>query len=103
MSSLSWLDTRSLRSLEFPLTDEQLVPLDPRCKIVQCTKHAWSALPTETDWARLADFLRGYPGVALRVFGHDGPVRGLDFLRHFPFLEHFMSDVYQLDNLDGLD
>lgn len=102
MSSLSWLDTPSLRTLEFPLTNEQLAPLDPRCKIVQCTKHSWSSLPTEKDWARLSDFLRGYPRVALRVFGHDGPVRDLDFLRHFPSLEHFACDVYQLDGFTGL-
>lgn len=92
----------SHRDLFFPLTEEQLHPLDLRCRFVQIPNLSIYAPPTESDFARLAEFLRQNPSVTLRVYGGGGAIVDLEFLRHFPFLEHFACDVYNLQSLDGL-
>ena len=45
--------------------------------------------------------MRGYPNVALRVYGHYGRGCDLGFLKHFPFLRRFQVDVYELQDIDG--
>ena len=90
------------RSLDFPLTSEQLSPLDPRCERVQFSNYQFDRPPEEADFGRLAEFLRQYPDIALRIYGSGGTIRDLDFLRHFRFLEKFECDVFTLDSLDGL-
>ena len=94
-------DDPTIRTVEFPLTEDQLLPLDPRCSRVQFLIYSFSSLPTEADLVRLSDFLSAYPKVALRVVAHT-EITDLDFLQHFPFLESFDFELYGLKNLDGL-
>ena len=87
-----------IRSVESPITDEQLRPLDPECRGVQ-----FSAPLTESDFVKLARFLETYPRVSLRILGHHTEsAPDLAFLRHFPFLKHFEADVFEIESWDGL-
>ncbi len=86
-----------IREISSPITDEQLRPLDPRCRVVQFV----SPLSSD-DIVRLSRFLEGYPDVPLRIYGHYSDTPDLSFLRAFPFLKGFQADVYQLQNFDGL-
>jgi hypothetical protein len=56
---------------------------------------------TDSDFMRLADWLRGYPQLGLRA---GGDITNLEFLRFFQFIRHFSADVlYQsLQSIDGL-
>jgi hypothetical protein len=86
-----------LREVASPITEDQLRPLDPRCRVVQ-----FSTPLTETDFVRLARFLESYPEIPLRIYGHYGHRPDLAFLRHFPFLKGFQADVFEIESLDGL-
>ncbi|HEY3411709.1 MAG TPA: hypothetical protein VGM51_01485 [Armatimonadota bacterium] len=88
-----------LRNVKSPITDVQLRPLDPRCRCVQ-----FDSPLTESDHAKLAEFLGDYPTVPLRVYGHySRPLPNLSFLRHYPFLSGFQVDVYHLETTEGIE
>ena len=86
-----------IRELKPPLDGEQLRPLDARCRVVQ-----FSSPLSDADFRRVADFMRGYPAVPLRVYGHYRDGCNLDFLKYFPFLRQFQADVFDLLDIDGL-
>jgi hypothetical protein len=88
------------REVKSPLTDEMLKPFAAPSGVVQ-----FSSRLTDEDFGRLADWLREYPGVALRAYGsYDGTITDLEFLRFFPFVRHFRADAlyHSLVTLDGL-
>ena len=88
-----------LRQVKSPITDDQLSPLDPRCRCVQ-----FAAPLTETDHKKLAKFLAAYPNVPLRIYGHySEPLPNLSFLRHYPFISGFQVDVLLLQSTDGVE
>lgn len=91
-----------MRTIHFPVTEDQLTRLGPRCERVQFDTYSFSTPPTETDLERLAKFLRGYPEVALRVYGSPTTITDLEFLRHFTFVRRFYCDVFELQSLEGL-
>jgi hypothetical protein len=91
------LDYSFIRDVKSPITEDQLRPLDPRCQVVQ-----FSTPLTDGDCVRLAEFLRGYPGVPLRIYGHYRGAPDLTFLRHFPFLKGFQADVFDIASWEGL-
>lgn len=87
-----------IRQVRSPLSEGQLRPLDPRCEVVQFDEPL-----REKDYRRLAEFMRGYPHVSLRVYGHHNHrVRGLEFLRHFSFLRDFQVNIWHLESLEDL-
>ncbi|MHC1781470.1 MAG: hypothetical protein AB9891_01685 [Anaerolineaceae bacterium] len=87
------------RDLKSPITKAQLSPLNPVCKRVQ-----FDAPLTNDDFEQLADFLKQYPDVTLRIYGHYfAPVQNLSFLEFFPFIKNFHFDVFTLLSLDGLE
>lgn len=90
-------DSPYIRQLESPLSDAQLRPLDPGCRVVQFSNPLSNA-----ELRKVADFMRVYPGVSLRVYGHYGNGCDLDFLKYFPFLRRFQIDVFDLQDIDGL-
>lgn len=53
-----------LRAIQSPVTRDQLRPLDARCRTVQ-----FSDPLSESDHEKLADFLRDYPAISLRIYG----------------------------------
>ncbi|MCM3873986.1 MAG: hypothetical protein ND895_25135 [Pyrinomonadaceae bacterium] len=86
-----------IRQVHSPITEYQLRPLDPRCLVVQ-----FDSPLSDNDFSRLSRFLKGYPKVPLRIYGHYRQTPDLSFLSQFPFLQGFQADVYQLTDLDGL-
>lgn len=86
-----------IRQVQSPITEKQLRPLDPRCKVVQ-----FASPLTKDDFIKLARVLEDYPDVSLRIYGHYQESPDLSFLCHFPFLRNFQADVYQLTNINGL-
>jgi len=91
-----------MRTVEFPLTSDLMSPLGPRCKRVQFDTYTFSTPPTDIDLVRLAEFLRGYPDVALRIFGHPSSTTDLELLRHFSFLKRFHCEIFELRSLEGV-
>jgi hypothetical protein len=88
-----------LRQVSSPILDEQLRPLDPRCRVVQ-----FNSPLTESDHRKLAAFICRYPKVPLRVYGHYGePLQNLSFLKHYPFLAGFQVDVFHLESTAGIE
>ena len=85
-----------IRKIKPPLKKDQLRPLDPRCNVVQFEDPL-----SDSEFKKLADFMRGYPKVPLRVYGHYGNGCNLDFLKYFSFLHYFIVDVYDLHDIDG--
>jgi hypothetical protein len=86
-----------IRQVHSPITEKQLRPLDPRCRVVQ-----FDSPLSENDFRKLASFLKDYPEVPLRIYGHYGETADLSFLSHFPFLKGFQTDVYELTDFNGL-
>lgn len=86
-----------LRELKSPLTADQLRPLHPHCETVQ-----FCSPLSDSDFRRLARFLKDYPKVLLRVYTFDYSHYDLDFLRHFPFVRKLAVDVHDLKNFDAL-
>jgi hypothetical protein len=87
------------RLVQSPVTADQLRPLDPRCRVVQ-----FDSPLTNDDHFKLADFLRDYPTVPLRVFGHYSErLLDLSFLKHYPFLSGFQVDVFSLQSAEGIE
>ncbi|HKW28605.1 MAG TPA: hypothetical protein VJT54_04665 [Verrucomicrobiae bacterium] len=88
-----------IREIKSPVTPEQLTPLDGRCQVVQ-----FASQLTETDHVKLAEFLRLYPQIPFRVYGHySQPLPNLSFLKHYPFLTGFQVDVYLLKSTEGIE
>jgi len=86
-----------IRKITSPLTEEQLRPLDDRCRVVQ-----FSSPLTSTEYPRLARLLRRHPHVTFRIYGHHGVETDLEFLREFTSISRFQADVFQLSGFDGL-
>jgi hypothetical protein len=86
-----------IRQLTSPVTDTQLRPLDSRCRVVQ-----FDSPLSQNDFQRVAQLLRQYPNVTLRIYGHYEQPCDLEFLHNFPFLRRFEVDVYDLQNIEGL-
>jgi hypothetical protein len=86
------------RRLTPPLTDEMLAPSATGRGVVQ-----FSQPLSERDYERLAEWLRRYPEMWLRVYGSND-IHDLEFLRFFPFLRRFAADTLwrSLGTLDGL-
>lgn len=55
---------------------------------------------TESDYATLAETLRGRPEVSLRVYGYN--LKDLDFLKHFSHVRKLGIDLWFLTDLTGL-
>ena len=90
----------AFRSLDPPLTAEQLQPLGASDTRVQFSK----AL-SDAEYRAVGQLLANRPDVALRVFGgYDGSIRDLEFLRWFPGLRRFQADALwgSLRSIDGL-
>jgi hypothetical protein len=87
-----------IRELKTPVTKEQLRPLDARCKVVQFCEPL-----TDTDFRRVAEFMRDYSSVPLRVYGHYSESCDLEFLRYFGFLRGFQVDVLKVKDFSGLN
>lgn len=87
-----------IRELRSPVDSHQLRPLDRRCKVVQ-----FRAPLTSRDLESVSAFMREYPDVPLRIYGHYSGVDDLSFLEYFPFLKGFQVDVYEIRSLNGLE
>jgi hypothetical protein len=87
-----------LRQVTSPIDDDQLRPLDSRCRVVQFFEPL-----TDTDFRKVAQFMRHYPEVPLRIYGHPHGAIDLTFLKHFPFLKGFEADVFNLQSIEGLE
>jgi len=87
-----------IRELKTPVTVEQLRPLDARCRVVQ-----FSEPLTDSDFKRVAGFMRDCSTVTLRVYGHYSDGCDLEFLRYFSFLRNFQVDVFKLKDFSGLN
>jgi hypothetical protein len=85
-----------VRALDTPLTDEMLGPFKARTGVVQFPK-----ILTDSDFKRLAEWLRTYPHVKLRAYGD---ISDLEFLRFVPFVHRFGVDAAynSLQSLNGL-
>ena len=81
-----------------PITNHQLKHLDRRCERVQ-----FHSLLSNKDFLILANFLRDYPDVGLRVYGnYDKSITNLSFLKYFPYIKKFGVDLWELTSLDEL-
>jgi hypothetical protein len=87
-----------IREVKSPITDDQLRPLDARCRVVQ-----FNAPLADSDFIKLARFMQAYSGVPLRIYGHHRGAQDLAFLQHFPFLKGFQVDVFEIVSWDGLE
>jgi hypothetical protein len=87
-----------IRELKTPVTEGQLRPLDGRCRVVQ-----FSEPLTDSDFKRVAEFMRDYPTVTFRVYGHYAEGCDLEFLRYFDFLRRFQVDVFNLKDFSGFN
>lgn len=86
-----------IRQLWPPITEEQLLPLDARCRVVQ-----WCEPLSDPDLKKVAEFMGSYPSVTLRVYGHYSKPFDLEFLRFFGFVRNFQVDVFDLKDFSGL-
>jgi hypothetical protein len=89
-----------IRQIRSPITEDQLQPLDSKCRVVQ-----FDGPLTDMDHEKLALFLKQYPDVSFRVYGFynvDG-VADLSFLRFYPFVRNFQVDLFKLESLDGIE
>ena len=87
-----------LREISSPVTADQLQPLAPECRTVQFCEPL-----TDNDHVKVAYLLRGYPAVALRVYGHRSQGHDLDFLRHYPDVRKISVDLYNLTDVSALE
>jgi hypothetical protein len=86
-----------LRRVHSPVTSEQLRPLDPKCLTVQFDEPL-----TESEHKKVAKFLRAYPRVQLRAYGHHSTKPNLDFLPYYSDLRHLAIELFELKDLSGL-
>ena len=87
-----------IRHLKRPVTMEQLRPLDARGRIVQ-----FSASLQDSEMREVAQFLRDYPNVTVRVYGRSEEGFDFEFLKHFGFLRRFQADVFDIKSFAGMD
>ena len=85
-----------LREIRPPLTPDQLRPIDPRCLTVQFREALSGA-----DLRRVASFLGEYPGVTLRIYGHE-TYPTLDFLEYFAGVRRVQLEIFLLQDVSGL-
>lgn len=90
------LDFPDIRQLRSPLTPDHLRPVSAEVRRVQFDEPLSSS-----DLARVAEFLRGYPEVTLRVYGYR-TYASLDFLELFGNLRNFHVEIHQLEDSSGL-
>jgi|ERR1700674_5422571 len=87
----------TVREVKSPLTAEMLEPFTASAGTVY-----FNSTLTDSDCMRLADWMRNYPELGLRV--GDG-IDDLEFLRFFPFISSGTSEpqsyIAQLDRLMG--
>jgi len=89
----------SSRQVSSPLTEEMLSPFPtPEGSVT------FTSLLTDFDFERLADWMRGYPQLSLRVSRSRDGITDLEFLRFFPFIRHFGAVVlyHSLQSIEGL-
>jgi len=92
----------SSREVRSPLTEEMLSPFPtPEGSVT------FSSMLTDSDFMRLADWMRGSPELSLRVgkgFKPLSTVTNLEFLRFFPFIRHFgaVTLFHSLQSIEGL-
>ena len=84
-----------IREIKSPI--KKLRPLSPQCRVVQFSKPL-----TEKDFKNLAGFMRDYPEIPLRIYGHYNRNCDLEFLKYFEFLKGFQADAYTLEDIGGL-
>lgn len=89
-----------IRQIKSPVTKDQLVPLDEKCRVIQ-----FSSPLTDSDHEKLSKFLEKYPAVSFRVYGHDqkGQLNDLKFLRYYQLVKSFQVDVFKIDSIDGIE
>lgn len=89
-----------IREIKSPVTEDQLVPLDEKCRVVQ-----FSSLLTDSDHKKLSKFLENYPDVSFRIYGHygKGQLNDLKFLRFYPFVKSFQVDVFEINSIEGIE
>lgn len=89
-----------IREIKSPITKEQLVPLDEKCRVVQ-----FSSPLTESDHTKLSAFMEKYPDMSFRVYGHyqKGQLNDLKFLKNYPFVKNFQVDVFEINSIDGVE
>jgi hypothetical protein len=88
------------RSLQPPLTPDQLRPLEPDVTLVQFSQGL-----TDDEYAAVAALLEDRPDVTLRAYGGYGrTIRDLDWLRFFPHIRRISIDSLWgvLESIDGL-
>ena len=85
-----------LQEVQPPVTAAQLQPPSPQCRTVQ-----FSQILTERDHAKLSKFVRKYPHLQLRIYGHFN--KNLDFLQHYQNIRHLAVEVFELKDFDGLN
>ncbi len=88
-----------LRDVHPPLGDEDLRPLTPECEAVR-----FSSLPSDADLERVAELIADRPDVLLRAYGsYDGSIQDLEFLRFFSDRRRIAVDVFELQDMEGLN
>ena len=89
-----------IREINSPVTKDQLVPLDEKCRVIQ-----FSSPLTDADHEKLSQFAKNYPAVSFRVYGHygKGQLNDLKFLRYYPFVKNFQVDVFEITSIDGIE
>lgn len=84
-----------MREVKSPLTEEMLKPFPPSAGTVYFNRPL-----TDSDFMRLADWMRSYPHLGIRI---GDAVADLEFLRFFPFIRHFgAARPRSLQSIDGL-
>src|SRR5580704_13186174 len=92
------MDPRRIRTVRSPLTEDQLTPPEDGCSLVQ-----FDSPLSERELRRLGAFLREYPSLGLRIFGHyRNPDVDLEFLEYIPFVRNVIIDVWNVAGLTGL-
>jgi hypothetical protein len=88
------------RSLQLPLTPEQLRPLEPEVTLLQFSQGL-----TDDEYRAVAALLEARPDVTLRAYGGYGrTIPDLEWLRFFPRLRRISIDSLWgvLESIDGL-
>jgi hypothetical protein len=87
------------RDVRPPFGEQDLRALPPECEAVQFT-----SLPSDADLERLAGVIADRPDVLLRAYGsYDGSIRDLEFLRFFSDRRRIAVDVFELEDMNGLN
>lgn len=89
-----------IREVKSPVTQDQLIPLDEKCRVVQ-----FSSPLNESDHEKLSELVKKYPTVSFRVYGHydKGQLKDLKFLKYYPFVRKFQVDVFEISSIEGIE